>query len=426
MSQPLAGRRHVTIVGAGIVGIVTASYLQRDGHAVTVVDRAGPGEGCSMGHAGAISPGSCVPLAMPGMLPRIPGWLLDPLGPLVIRWRHVPRVLPWLIRFLRAGSPDRVEEISRALRELLAPSFEAYAPLLESARAEHLIRRTGYLCVYESERAFAKDAAAWDLRRRRGVSFREMDARAIQAMEPALTPIHERAVFLPDPGFCVDPLGLVQALARRFRHAGGRILERDVVGLDLGAGGPKRLRTNAGDLEVEVLVVAAGAWSGRLARWLGSPVPLESHRGYNVTIANPGTMPRVPVLSMDHKFMATPMTAGLRFAGTVELAGLTAPPDYRRADALLRLGRRMFRGIDGHEVTRWMGHRPALPDTLPVIGPSPRYPSVFYAFGHGHTGLTGAAMTGRLIADLISRRPPAIDPAPFRIERFRTRPSGRP
>ena len=410
--------RKVTVIGAGIVGIACASYLQRDGHSVTVVDAVAPGEGCSKGNAGGLSPGAVVPMAMPGVLPQVPRWLLDPRGPLTIRWSYLAQALPWLMRFVRAADPRRVEEVADALLALHRDLFESYAPLVEAAGAESLIRHAGQLYVYGSEAAYEKDAGAWALREARGIPIEHLSGAQIRQREPALAPIFARGVLLPEHGYCLDPFRLVQLLADRFRRDGGVVLRRKVTGFELGAEGPIRLRTDGGELEVETLVVAAGAWSHLLARQLGSRVPLESHRGYHVTVADPGVSPRLSIMWAERKFMTTPMVPGLRFAGTVEFAGLEAAPDYRRARSLLEQGKRMFPELDADHVSEWMGHRPTLPDTLPVIGRSPHYPTTYYAFGHGHTGLSGAPMTGRLIADLVAGRPPTIDIAPFRVDRF--------
>jgi D-amino-acid dehydrogenase len=191
-----------------------------------------------------------------------------------------------------------------------------------------------------------------------------------------------------------------------------------VLDIEFNADGPHTVVTDAGPMPIETLIVAAGAWSHRLASKLGHTVPLETQRGYHALLPDPNVAPRRNVQWSERKFIATPMETGLRFAGTVELAGLDAPPNYRRADKLLEQGREMFPGLVGGEISRWMGHRPCLPDSMPVIGPSTRVKKTFFAFGHGHIGLTCAATTGRLIADLVTGQKPCVDPTPYRIDRF--------
>lgn len=412
------GQRTVVVVGAGVVGIACAIHLQRDGHRVTVIDRVAPGESCSRGNAGLIAPGSCLPQSMPGVLPKVPGWLCDPLGPLSIRWTHLPVMAPWLVRFAMAGRPGRAAETTRALRALIASSTELHLALAASAGAQNLVRAEPYLKVYESEAAFREDARERTLLAAQGVEMEILDGDRLSRLEPALAPEFRHGVWLPGYGYCLDPHRYVRVLADRFAADGGTVTRGEARGFEVDRRGSLRVRRDGGDLEADTLVVAAGAWSGRLAAMLGSRVPLEAERGYHVTVADSAITPRRAVMAAERKFIATPMECGLRFAGTAEFAGLTAPPNYQRARILLRLGRRMFPGMNGSEVTEWMGHRPATPDSLPVIGPSPRWPSVFFAFGHGHLGLTGAPITGRLIADMVSGRPPRLDVAPYRVDRF--------
>lgn len=416
-SNPVA-RRDVTVIGAGIVGICCAAYLQREGHAVTVIDSLPPGEACSKGNAGTLAVESVVPNATPGVLWKVPRWLLDPHGPLALRWSYLVRALPWLVRFWRASSPRRVRAVADALAALLAPTFEDYAPLLAVAGLEQMVRRAGMLTVYESESALARDTDEWALMRERGVRCERLGAVDVRRLEPTLAPTYPCAMFAPDVGHVVDPFRLVQGLADRFLRADGVVSRERVTGFDLGPRGPRRLLTDRGRHEVDVVVIAAGAWSRRLATELGSRVPLESERGYHVTLPEPGVMPGRVVASAEGRFVATPMAMGLRLAGTVELAGLEAPPDWRRAEVLVEKGRRLFPGLNVEGASRWMGHRPSLPDTLPVISRSPVYETVFYAFGHGHLGLTMGATTGRLIADLVAGRPTDIDLTPVRVDRF--------
>ncbi|MBM3571777.1 MAG: FAD-dependent oxidoreductase [Alphaproteobacteria bacterium] len=410
--------KNVTVIGAGIVGMCCATYLQRDGYKVTVIDSVAPGESCSRGNAGGLSPGSIVPVAMPGILSQVPKWLRDPLGPLVIRWGYLLPVLPWLARFVHAGRVERVEQVATALRSLLSPVFDSYDPIVKAAGAQGLIHKVGQLHIYRTEAAFHGDAYGWKLRRDRGCEIEEVDAHQIRQIEPTLAPIFARGIHFPTHGHCANPFRLVQMLAEQFVRSGGTILRRRVQGFRPDARGPTALITEEGDVPIDRLVIAAGAWSHQLAGELGSPVPLETQRGYHVTVSDPGVAPRLNVMWADAKFMATPMELGVRFAGTVELAGLKAEPNYQRAQVLLERGKMMYPGLKDAKVSEWMGHRPCTPDTIPVISQSPHWPQVFYAFGHGHTGLSGASTTGRVIADLVGGRKPLIDVSPFRVDRF--------
>jgi D-amino-acid dehydrogenase len=287
------------------------------------------------------------------------------------------------------------------------------------ARAEHLIHRVGQLYVYSSDKAFAGDRPILEMRQRKGAKIEILSAGEIRETEPALAHIFRRGVLLPNHGHCANPAGLVAALAETFVRNGGQILRQRVLSMDVGVDRVDRSRGGRRCSTSRCPVLAAGVWSGRLAAMLGHNVPIESHRGYHVTLADPSMRPRRNVGWVEHKFLATPMDAGLRFAGTVEIAGLDAAPNYRRADALLARGRTMFAGLQHGIASRWMGHRPCLPDSVPVIGGSAQLRNVFFAFGHGHVGLICAPATGRLIAEMITGATPGIDPSPYRINRFR-------
>ena len=406
------------MIGAGIVGVCCAFQLLRDGRRVTLLDPDPPGSHTSFGNAGAISAQSCIPMAGPGIVRQVPKWLLDPLGPLAIRWSYLPQALPWLLRFVAAGRADRVKAQSKALRALHEPVVEAHLDLARAAGCAELIRRDGALYVYETEAAFAADAGNRALMRERGVALQELDGAELRQMEPDLAPIFVRGTFFPGGAHCVDPGSLVTRYADAFLRAGGAFRQARALGFEMGPDGPRGIRTEEGLLPAERIVIAAGAWSHRLTAQLGDRVPLESERGYHMVLPHAGATTRRPVTFVERRFMATGMAMGLRLAGTVEFAGLDAPPNWGRADKLVEHARRAFARLDAGDGSRWMGHRPATPDSLPVIGRAPRHRNVFYAFGHGHLGLTGAAVTGRHIADLIAGRSPAIDLAPFRADRF--------
>jgi glycine/D-amino acid oxidase-like deaminating enzyme len=412
----------VIVIGAGIVGLCCATYLQRDGRKVVVIDPGGPGEGASYGNAGGLNGSSIVPVAMPGVLAKVPHWLLDPEGPLSIRLHYLPRLLPWLYRFVRAGRPELVRAQARALRGLLAPTVDMYRALAASVGTGDLIQRSGLLVVYRSEASFAADAEANRLRAANGVVIEELTRDELRQLEPALSPAYVRARFIAENGYCRNPLRLSRSLAEALVANGGEIRRERAEGFAFADGKVEAVLTAAGRLPAAAVVLAAGAHSKPFAARLGENVPLDTERGYHAMIKAPEVVPRLPVMDAEAKFVATPMEEGLRMAGTVEFAGLDAPPDWRRARVLLRHGQAMFPGLPramGEDrVAVWMGFRPSMPDSLPVIGRTRRYPNAFLAFGHGHVGLIGAPMTGRTIADLVAGRVPAIDIAPFSATRF--------
>jgi D-amino-acid dehydrogenase len=355
---------------------------------------------------------------MPGVLREVPGMLLDPLGPLAIRWTYLPRIAPWLVRFVAASRPSRVEAIAAALRPLLAAAIDAYLPLLEAAGATDMLQRNGWLCLYETDESFRDAQYGIELQRRLGVTVEVLKAEEIRQAEPSLAPIYRHAVLSPENAHVLDPYRLAQRLAETIVRRGGRIERRALVGFEFNGGRPVAARTAEGPMPFDAVVIAAGAWSRPLARALGRDVPLDTERGYHITLPSPGVMPRRPIYSGDHSFAVAPLEIGLRFAGTVELGGLKAPPNYERAEKLLTHARRMFPGLETRGASRWMGFRPSMPDSLPVIGTVPGLPNAVLAFGHGHLGLTLGAITGKLTAALALDRPPALDVTPYRAERF--------
>jgi D-amino-acid dehydrogenase len=413
----------VVVIGGGAIGVSAASWLLRDGHEVTILDPDPIAEGASFGNAGCLNPSSVVPMSMPGNLPKIPGWLLDPLGPLSIRWRYLPQITPWLIRFLQAGTPARVRDQSAALRGLLHDSVELTMELARNAGAQDLIRRQGHLVVYRSQQAFDGDAMGWQLRRDAGIAFTVLHQEELRQLEPSLSRDYRIGVFFPDNGHTTNPNRLINAMAEAFQRDGGTILRAKATGFAFDGETFCGVQSSHGVIGAEAAVVAAGAYSKALASQLGDTLPLDTERGYHVVIQAPEATPRLPIMDAEGKFVATPMEAGLRLAGTVEFAGLTANPDWRRADKLLTLGRRLFPALSpqyGDErLTRWMGRRPSMPDSLPVIGLSDRSHRIAYAFGHGHIGLAASARTGLLVSELLGGRTPSVPITAFSPRRFR-------
>jgi D-amino-acid dehydrogenase len=387
----------VVVVGAGIVGVTIARALALRGAAVTLVDRDEPGSGCSFGNSGAISPGSVAPLAMPGVIRSIPSMLRDRESPLYLPLRNLLPALPWLARFVAAAHPARVERSARALAELHAGAVEKHAALAGAIGAPDLLLRRGHLHVYPDEAALAKDGAAWAMRERFGFRAERLDRHGIEALEPRIAPGYRVGMFLADHATIVDPHGYVRAIVRSAAALGVRFLRSEVARLAARAGSWRVERRDDAPIDVPSVVLATGAWSRALLDPLGVAIPLETQRGYHVQFEGDAPVTRTVVLA-DRKVFASPMRAGLRVGGTVELAGLAAPPDERRAALLARIAREAFPGLAGLRSTTWMGHRPCTPDSVPVVGPVPGRPGLWLAVGHGHLGLTDSVNTAERIA----------------------------
>lgn len=407
------------VIGAGIIGTASALRLAQAGVATTLIDWQAPGNGASSGNAGSISAESIVPIALPGMLTQVPKWLMDPNGPLNVRWRYLPRAAPWLLKWLRASRMETVERSAAALRGLLHSAVDDYVDLLGPEDSARLIRRRGQMVVWQSPDQSRSERVGHALRERHGVAMRWLSADEIAELEPALAPVFARGILLERHGHMIDPLATVTALAAKFTAAGGIIRKARVAELDRAATGETRLVLEGGEiLSADRFVLSAGAWSARLLAKLGLRIPLETERGYHVTLTGIEGLCSRPIMHADKAFIVTQMAMGLRVAGTVEIAGVDAPPDYDRARLLVGHVRAMFRDLPEAVPEYWMGCRPSIPDSLPVIDRVPTAPDVIVAFGHGHLGMTGAPATARIVCDLVLGRHSNADISPFRASRF--------
>ncbi len=455
------GRRDIAVIGAGIVGAMVALALLRDGHRVTLIEPGEPGgeQAASFGNGAWLSPASVVPMSTPGLWKKLPGYLSDRSGPLVIRWGSLPGLLPWLLRFWWAGhSVARVQATARALSALLREAPQRHLRCAAEAGVAELVVQHGLLYLYPDRAAFEAEALSWRLRRDNGVAWAVLEGAALRERMPEVDARYGLGLLVSAGAHCLDPGAYVAALVRQAQALGARlrraraegfIFHRGLQGERLSA-----VRTDQGDEPCERAVIAAGIGSATLARQAGDRIPLASERGYHVVWPDAGLRLPLPVMPSDGKMALTPTLGGLRVAGQVELAAVSAPPDWRRADLLANFARQMLpalrrgpaqagagsaapptggAGPAGSAAkpavssatapatapaSRWLGHRPSTPDGLPVIGPSPTHPDLIHAFGHGHVGLAAAPATAELVADLLAGRAPAIDPQPYRPGRF--------
>jgi D-amino-acid dehydrogenase len=416
--------RHVAIIGAGAVGVISAIEALRDGHCVTLIDPDEPGgiQAASYGNAGWLSSHSVIPPAEPGTWKKVPKYLMDPLGPLAIRWPYLPKVLPWLIRYLWSGWTEaKVEETARALRPLLKDAPSLHRKLAEEAGVSDLIERNGVMHIFPSRTPFDADLG-WRIRKRVGIGWIELSADEMRQREPDLDPRYTFGVLVEEAGRCRNPGKYVAALAELATARGAQRIAAKATALKIQSGKLISVITDCGEIACDAAVVAAGARSKTIAASVGDRLPLETERGYHVVIEDPGTGPRTSLMVSDAKMVVNWTDQGLRAAGTVEIAGLDAPPNWKRADILrehlLSTFPKLPKAIPASRIRTWFGHRPSMPDGRPCIGYARASQDIIYAFGHGHIGLVGSARTGRLVAQLLSRREPEIPLKPFAPDRF--------
>lgn len=409
--------RKVAVIGAGIIGISSAEWLRRDGHEVTVIDRLPPGEGTSFGNGGVLARCGMVPVPTPGILRKAPRMLLDPEQPLFVKWSYFFRMLPWLRQYLQNSTDERVQVISDGLAPLLEDSLHEHQNLANGTEAADFIRPSDYIFLYRDRAGFEKDSYVWGLRRKHGFDGTAMDRDALKEYDPALGDRYGFGYKMIEHGHISDPGGYVKALARHFEANGGKILQSEVTAIHTQH---DKTEIAFGDNRkaFDRVILAAGAWSAKLAETVGHKVPLETERGYHIHYRNTNIKPPCPYMVADAKFVATPMADGVRTAGVVEFGGLEAPASKGPIDLLTRGLRNLYPDFEFEDKTEWLGHRPAPADSLPFLGASSLHPDVLFAFGHHHIGLTAGPKTGRLIADIVSDRLPNMDMKPYRVNRF--------
>ncbi len=413
--------RTVAIVGAGVVGAATALALAAQGFLVTVFDHGEVGAGTSSGNAGGIVTGAVTPTATPGVLRSIPSYIFDPNGAAVLRPAYVLQVLPWLLRFIEAGRPARVASIAQALDPLVSNAMHAHLALADLSAARALIRPVGWLKVYKSDAGFAETALERELMTRHGVNFSILNAAEVADLEPLLNQdAYTRGVFQPESGFVNYPTALTQAYFEGARQRQAQYIQETVLQVMPTEDDGISVKTDKATRQFDAVVIAAGAWSKQFAEQVGDKVSLDTERGYHISFASTGAeLLRRPVGFPERHCVLSPMHDGISLVSGDELAGLRAPPNYRRIRAMAPFARSVLPGLAEQAIQReWMGYRPSTPDSLPVIGRSPSCKNVFYAFGHGHLGLTLAAITAQLIAGLLKGDADPFDLSPYRIARF--------
>ncbi len=393
----------IAIIGGGVIGLTAALQLASDGREVAIIEPNAPGSGASYGNAGTIADYAVIPVGTPAVLRNLPSLLLDRDSPLSIRRAALPALMPWLIRFAHQSLPHNCRRNATAIAALLSDAPSAWRELASAADAEHLLRQNGCLYLYASKAAFASASAEIALRRQHGIVQELLGAHEVAALEPQLPAFEGGGVFFPDAVNFSDPGVMMERLAQAAAAAGVRFLRASAESLERRAS-DVRVIAPPFDIAARIVVIAAGAFSKRLAAQAGDPVPLDTERGYHIEFDMETAPLSRPVCPTARGFYLVPMTGRLRVAGTVELGGLHAPPNPRRLALLGRGAREIFPGL-GRPDRSWLGFRPSMPNSVPVIRPSRGGQNVILAFGHGHLGLTLAPVTARMIRDMCRTAP---------------------
>lgn len=405
----------IAVIGAGVVGLAIAEALIAEGRDVTLIDPAAPGMGASYGNAGTIADYAVMPVGSPDVLKNLPSLLFDKSSPLAIRRAAVPALMPWLARFALQSLPGPTKRNAAAIAALVADACPSWEALADRIGGTEVLQRRGCLYIYESKAAFRAAEADMAFRRGLGITVDLISPETLAEMEPGLPSVEggaaffPKAVFLNDPGAMVSSLAIAVQAKADYVQAEARQLTRQFDGVIIEGPGLR--------LHARKVILAAGAHSRALAAQAGDKVPLDTERGYHVEWDMPTPRLTRPSCPTARGFYLCPMAGRLRVAGTVELGGLTAPPSPHRIAKLVEGARAIFPDM-GAPDREWMGFRPSMPDSRPVIGPSRGGADVIHAYGHGHIGLTLAPITARLVAAVVAGRAPELDLTPYLPHRF--------
>ncbi|MEH6360024.1 MAG: FAD-binding oxidoreductase [Amylibacter sp.] len=409
----------IIVIGGGVVGISCALELQSDGHKVTVIDRDPAGEGACWASCGSIAVSEVIPLSKPGTLLHAPKWLIDPTGPLTLRAGSVLSVLPWFLRFAANSRMSRIKSISADISALTLTALADTEHLLAKYKLDNLLRKTPVIEVYDSQKELEHEREFHDLRRALGFQIEEISGDEAAEMEPSIAKDFACATVFHDWRSVVDTKRYVLELHKAFSQNGGQVLHGEVI--DFTRDGEKitGVKTKTGDVfSGDQIVVSAGAWSKILAKAVDLNLLLEGVIGYQTSLETPGVDVTHGLIYAKGGFGITPYESGLAIAGSIEFAGLSAQPNWKRADILVEKAKRVLPGLQTTGAQKRIGRRPLTPDTKPIIGRAPKAQNVIFATGHGQLGLTLGATTARLVVGIVSNRTPNIDMSAYRPDRF--------
>lgn len=416
-------QKTIVVIGGGIVGLSCAFFARRAGYRVRVIDPGMRDRRASFGNAGVLAVCETLPLATPALLRQLPSLLASRDSPLQIRWRYLPTLVPWLLRFARSSARDSITRSALALNSILQTALDAHLELAAACSATDLLAATGWIKAYESEDVYRSQAAERAELADLGVAMQPLARSEIDALAPGFERVFANATLFTDCQQVKNPGEYIARITHACATQGVQFVQDTVTGFVLTNGRATAVRGQDRTIEGDVFVIASGAWSRRLAAEIGEKVPLDTERGYHVMLdAGNRTLLHAPLYWHEKSVVFSQLDCGLRMTSSVEFAGLDAPPRYRSVDRTLTSIRGIAPALAELPVdSRWLGFRPSMPDSVPVIGASTDHPNCFLAFGHGHLGLTLGPQTGRLVAQAIQGGKTDIDLAPFSPSRFASR-----
>ena len=409
--------KSIIVVGAGIVGVSTALWLQKQGEEVILIDSSKPGTGASFGNAGLLAQWAMVPVNVPELWKSAPKYLLNKSSPVFMRWSYFPKLFPWLAKFMANATENRSNKIIENLTPLVQDAVDQHQNLVKGTQAAKWLRDSKFSYVYRTHEAFKAASFGWKIKSNLGFIPNLVLGDDVREEEPILSPDIRCMAVLEGQGHITNPLGYVTELFEVFQKNGGKFINKAVKNFNIIHDQIHSVQLEEEEILCQKAVVTSGIWSKSLIKNLKINVPLETERGYHVIYEKPSVQPRNPMMITEGKFGVTPMNTGLRCAGTVELGGLNASASKKPIDFIKKISLKTFPDLKFEKTSEWMGFRPTLPDSLPMIGEI-QNTGIFTGFGHQHIGMTSGPKTGFILSQLVTDKKPNLDISGYNPERF--------
>ena len=408
--------KSVGIVGAGIQGVCIGLQLIKKGVPVSIFDRNDPGSMTSYGNAGHFSPYAVLQLNRPDVLYDVPKMLFSSYGPLALKWNYIPKMIPWIVRYLKSCNKKSMMHTAKYMHQILNLSMDAYEEIFQEIDTTNLVERKGIIYIWTKDNLKSRKLEI-KVRNELGVKQKLLTRDEILDLEPNLNPVFHEGVLYEDAIHARDPHGITKKIFEKFLSKGGKFFKENVKNLKQISKNETTIETESKNYNFEKIIIASGAFSKSLTDQLNENIPLDTERGYHVHFKDMDHLINRPVIFLDRGFGMTPMNQGLRAVGTVELGGLNNPPSKKRIDYVVRCAKELLPKLNKHD-DEWLGFRPTLPDFLPVLGPSLNNKNIIYAFGHHHLGWTLGAITGKIISGIVAGEKTNLDLVPYSSERF--------